>query len=56
MPSSSPPSTPPTTTGHVYGPRRQLSTELGVSAECTENDLRAGQFLRMVNYHNDPAS
>ncbi|WP_367048423.1 polysaccharide deacetylase family protein [Streptomyces sp. Je 1-332] len=53
-PTPTPSPTPPP--GHAHGSRRELSAELGVSAEHTADDLRAGQFLRMVNYHNTPAS
>ncbi|MGW6060450.1 polysaccharide deacetylase family protein [Streptomyces sp. NPDC055189] len=35
---------------------RLLSAEQGISAVGTEADLRAGHFLRVVNYHNTPAS
>ncbi|WP_306316995.1 MULTISPECIES: polysaccharide deacetylase family protein [unclassified Streptomyces] len=35
---------------------RPLSTDLGVSTRGTESDLRAGHYLRVVNYHNTPAS
>ncbi|MFI7386236.1 polysaccharide deacetylase family protein [Streptomyces sp. NPDC049813] len=33
-----------------------LSAGPGISAAGTEADLRAGHFLRVVNYHNTPAS
>ncbi|MEV0845079.1 polysaccharide deacetylase family protein [Streptomyces sp. NPDC049954] len=39
--------------GAVPGP--PLSADPGVSAGATAADLRAGNFLRLVNYHNTPA-
>ncbi|MFE6886857.1 polysaccharide deacetylase family protein [Streptomyces sp. NPDC057694] len=33
-----------------------LSADPGISARGTESDLRDGHFLRVVNYHNTPAS
>ncbi|MGC5395221.1 polysaccharide deacetylase family protein [Streptomyces sp. DT20] len=37
-------------------PARPLSTARAVNACGTRADLRAGQFLRVVNYHNTPLS
>ncbi|MEU6674245.1 polysaccharide deacetylase family protein [Streptomyces sp. NPDC046925] len=41
--------------GQAPDAHRQLSSDPGISADSTEADLRAGHFLRVVNYHNTPA-
>ncbi|MGE6736870.1 hypothetical protein, partial [Streptomyces sp. NPDC059900] len=46
----------PIPAGQAPDAHRPLSCEPGISADDTEADLRAGHFLRVVNYHNTPAS
>ncbi|WP_420031516.1 hypothetical protein ACN2WE_00980 [Streptomyces sp. cg28] len=46
----------PSPTGRTPATSLPLSTDLGISAHGTESDLRAGHYLRVVNYHNTPAS
>ncbi|MGW2339525.1 polysaccharide deacetylase family protein [Streptomyces sp. NPDC001661] len=50
--------TPPTSapTGQVPAAQLPLSTDTRISADATEADLRSGHALRVVNYHNTPAS
>ncbi|WP_428957083.1 polysaccharide deacetylase family protein [Streptomyces sp. cg35] len=49
-----PPSSTPT--GGAPATPRPLSADPRISAVGTASDLRAGHFLRVVNYHNTPAS
>lgn len=45
-----------TDTDQAAGTPAPLSADPRISAGGTEADLRAGHFLRVVNYHNTPAS
>ncbi|MER5950365.1 polysaccharide deacetylase family protein [Streptomyces sp. NPDC001904] len=47
---------PPRPSTSAAPPHLPLSADPGISARGTESDLRAGHFLRVVNYHNTPAS